>query len=143
VLVDANILIYARDRSSPFHAPCRDWLERALNGPSRTGLPWDSLGAFLRLSTHPRAAERPLEPGAAWDQVETWLAAPSAWIPTPTDRHAEVLGGLVLNHRLSGNLVPDAHLAALALCHGVGLCSADSDFARFVGLRWVNPLAER
>lgn len=140
MLVDANILIYARDRDSPFHERSRDWLERALNGPSRVGLPWESLGAFLRLSTHPRAAARPLAPGAAWDQVEAWLAVQSAWIPRPTDRHRDVFGALVRRYDLSGNLLPDAHLAALALCHGIELCSADTDFARFADLRWVNPL---
>lgn len=141
MLVDANVLLYARDRSSRFHPRCREWLERSLNGPVRIGLPWESLCAFARLSTHPRAAASPLGPETAWAQVEAWLGAPAAWTPTPTDRHAEVLGRLVRAHGLSGNLVPDAHLAALALCHGVGLCSVDTDFARFAELRWFNPLA--
>lgn len=140
MLVDANLLLYARDRSSRFHEAARAWLEDVLNGPSRVGLPWESLAAFLRISTHPRATREPLAPGVAWAQIESWLAAPAAWTPTPTDRHAEVLGELVDAHQLAGNLIPDAHLATLAICHGIAVCSADSDFARFDQVHWVNPV---
>jgi uncharacterized protein len=105
------------------------------------GIPWPVLGAFLRISTHPRAAERPLAPEAAWGYVDGWLASAPAWIPTPTDRHAEVFRRLVVDHQLRGNLVSDAHLAALAIEHGLTVCSTDSDFARFPEVRWRNPLA--
>jgi len=140
MLVDANLLLYARDTASSFHSRAREWLTASLNGPVRLGLPWQSLVAFLRISTNPRASERPLEPEEAWRQIERWLSAPSAWIPSPTERHAEVLGRLIAVHELRGNLVADAHLAALAIEHGVAVCSADTDFARFTELRWVNPL---
>ncbi len=106
----------------------------------RIGLPWESTSAFVRVATHPRALAQPLSGAAAFDQVRAWLAAPAAWIPRPTDRHAEIFGGLVAEHDLRGNRVPDAHLAALAISHGVGLASADTDFARFSELRWINPL---
>lgn len=82
-----------------------------------------------------------LDANAAWDRISDWLAAPAAWVPVPTERHADVLGGLVRRHRLVANAIPDAHLAALAIEYGVGICSTDTDFARFDGLRWVNPLA--
>lgn len=141
ILVDANILIYARDSESPFHEPARRWLEGALNGEVRIGLPWESTSAFVRVATHPRALAQPLSGAAAFDQVRAWLAAPTAWIPTPTDRHAEILGELISKYDLRGNRVPDGHLAALALSHGVGLVSADTDFARFSALNWLNPLA--
>lgn len=140
MLVDANILLFAIDRSSPFHGTAARWLTTHLNGPRRVGLPWQSLGAFLRISTHPRAAERPLSPGEAWQHVETWLAAEPAWVPGPTERHAEVLGSLVRDYQLRGNLVPDAQLAALAIEHGLTLCSADTDFARFAEITWEDPL---
>jgi len=97
--------------------------------------------AFLRISTHPRAAEHPLAPAAAWRQVERWLAAEPAWIPLPTDRHPDVLGRLIAAYDLRGNLISDAHLAALAIEHGLTVCSADTDFARFTEIRWVNPVA--
>jgi uncharacterized protein len=90
---------------------------------------------------HPRAYENPLSPAAAWECVADWLAAPAAWVPTPTERHAEVLDRLIAAHQLRATAIPDAHLAALAVEHGVGVCSADTDFARFEGLRWFNPLA--
>lgn len=140
MLVDANVLLFAEDDTSPHHQASLRWLTEALNGPVRIGLPWPSISAFVRIRTHPRAFEHPLKPDDAWDRVVAWLAAPAAWTPTPTDRHAEVLGGLVRRHQLVGNAVPDAHLAALAIEHGVGVCSADTDFARFTGLRWFNPL---
>lgn len=77
----------------------------------------------------------------AWGQVEAWRRLENVWIPQPTERHAEVLGGLLAQPGVHGNLVPDAHLAALAIEHGLTLCSTDGDFARFSGLRWLNPLA--
>lgn len=141
MIVDANVLLYAEDDSSPHHEQAERWLTAALNGPMRIGLPWPSLLAFLRIRTHPRVYERPLPPVEAWSRVTDWLSAPAAWVPGPTGRHAEVLGALVRGHDLRSTAIPDAHLAALAIEHGVGVCSADTDFARFTGLRWVNPLA--
>jgi len=140
MLLDANILLFAVDASSPFHEPAATWLTRQLNGTSRVGLPWQSLGAFLRISTHPRAAAAPLSPDAAWGYVEDWLAAPAAWIPSPTERHGEVLGSLIRSYQLRGNLVSDAQLAALAIEHGLTICSADTDFARFSEIAWLDPL---
>lgn len=140
MIVDANILLYAADRSSRYHAAARQWLEGALNGPSRVGLPWVSLTAFLRISTHPRASADPLTPADAWGFVADWLDTESAWIPEATPRHADVLRRLLLDGDVRGNLVSDAHLAALAIEHGVAVCSADSDFARFTDLEWINPV---
>lgn len=140
MIVDANILLYATDSSSPFHRRARSWLEDAMNGPGRVGFPWPALTAFLRISTHPRAVAHPLASREAWDLMEGWLAGPAAWIPLPGPRHAEILRRLTIEGDLSGNLIGDAHLAALAIENGVGVCSADSDFARFPGLDWVNPV---
>lgn len=93
-----------------------------------------------RISTHPRAAQRPLSPEDAWSHVEAWLAAAAAWIPGPTARHAEVRGSLVRSYQLRGNQISDAQVAALAIEHGLGVYSADSGFARFTEIRWENPL---
>ena len=103
--------------------------------------PWQSLAAFLRIATHPRAFERPLDPEAAWERVTDWLGAEASWVPEAGPRHAEILGGLITRHQIRGNLVPDAHLAALAIGHGLAVVSADTDFARFTEVRWENPLA--
>ena len=140
MLLDANLLLYAVHEGTPEHERAAQWLTEQLNGPQRVGLPWQSLGAFLRISTHPRAFERPLSPTTAWERIADWLAAPVAWVPQPGQEYARVLGELVSTYGISGNLVPDAQLAALAVEHGVTLCSNDTDFARFRELRWENPL---
>jgi uncharacterized protein len=141
MLLDANLLLYAVDRGSRFHEVAADWLTEQLNGPRRVGIPWQSLVAFLRISTHPRASESPLTPEDALSYVEDWLAAEPVWTPAPGPRHGELLADLVQRYQLRGNLISDAHLAALALEHGLPIVSADSDFARFTDLRWINPFA--
>jgi toxin-antitoxin system PIN domain toxin len=140
MIVDANVLLYARNADDPRHEPVQAWLTEALNGETRVGLPWQSLAAFLRIATHPRAFTDPLTPDQAWQQIEDWLAAPRAWIPQPTQQYVMVLGRLVTTHQVQGPLVTDAQLAALAIDHGVALVSTDADFARFSEVRWVNPL---
>ncbi len=138
ILVDANLLIYASAPESARHEEARAWLDERLNGASRVGLPWPSLLAFMRIVANPRLFE-----GAslahARSQVRSWLELPNTWIPAPTEEHARILGELLDNEH-SHRLVTDAHLAALALEHGLVLCSSDGDFARFPQLRWENPL---
>lgn len=140
ILVDANLLVYAYVRSFPQHATSREWLDGQINAPAPVGLPWPSLLAFVRLVSNPRIFDRPASVSTAWRQVELWLAEESVWIPLPTERHQEMLAPLVASTEGRANLVPDAHLAALAIEHGLVLCSADGDFARFDGLEWRNPL---
>lgn len=140
MLIDANLLLYSVDRTSPFHAAAADWLTEQLNGPRRIGLPWQSLVAFVRISTHPRASTNPLAPDDAMQYVHEWLAPDVAWVPKPGPHHALLLGELVARYQLRGNLISDAHLAALAMEHGLTLCSADTDFARFPEVTWHNPL---
>jgi toxin-antitoxin system PIN domain toxin len=141
MLLDANLLLYAVNTRARQHEAALSWLTDRLNGSRRIGLPWQSLAAFLRIATHPRAFARPLAPATAWQRVEDWLAAPAAWIPTPGSSHAQLLGDLIVRYEVTGNLVPDARLAALAVEHGVTLCSTDTDFARFQELSWENPIA--
>ena len=143
MIIDASILLYAVDADSTFHDAARNWLEEAFNGPARVGLPWASLLAFQRISTHPRASASPLSPEQSWSYITDWLHAEATWVPVPGDQHAEILRRLIVGGDLRGNLVSDAHLAALAIEHGVGVCSMDSDFARFPQLTWVNPAVPR
>ncbi len=141
MLVDANILLYAVDERSPHHEPARTWLEAALNGPRRVAIPWPSITAFLRIATNPRAQDDPLTARAAWRIVEDWLDAPTVWSPAPGKGFRSILGRLVCDLDLWANLIPDAALAALCIEHGLDIVSADSDFARFPEVTWVNPLA--
>jgi toxin-antitoxin system PIN domain toxin len=140
MLLDANLLLYAVHKQSEQHQAAVEWLTEQLNGSRRVGLPWQSLAAFLRIATHPRAFQRPLSAATAWERVTDWLSAPVAWIPSPGPEHASILGALITAHDIRGNLVPDAFLAALAIEHGLTLYSADTDFARFRELRWENPV---
>jgi toxin-antitoxin system PIN domain toxin len=141
ILIDANILIYAHVPTLPHHEAARRWLEEQLN-ESRVGLPWPSLLAFMRLVTNPRIFERPASITEAWSRVEEWLSLPSVWIPQPTERHSQILGELLRRGVDRPTLIPDAHLAALAIEHNLILCSTDEDFARFPQVRWLNPLQQ-
>lgn len=140
ILIDANLLLYAHVGSFQEHQSARVWLDSQLNGTSPVGLPWHSLLAFLRIVTNPRIFQKPETMTDAWKQVEEWLDCDLVWIPEPTERHRHVLGSLLAASGIQANLVPDAHLASLAIEHGLILCSTDGDFARFRNLRWQNPL---
>ena len=139
-IVDVNLLLYAFDETSPRHEAARPWLEETLSAPGTVGLPWVVLTAFLRLSTRGAVFADPLSPEEALDAVDGWLALPSVTVPAPGARHAVVLRELLTAVGTGGNLVTDAHLAALAIEQGAELCSCDADFSRFPGVRWVEPL---
>lgn len=140
ILVDTNLLVYAHVTSFSQHDAAREWLDNQLNGTTRVGLPWPALLGFVRLVSNPRVFVQPLPLAEAWRQAEHWLDCAPTWIPQPTDRHRAVLASLLSHSGGRANLVPDAHLAALAIEHGLTLCSTDGDFARFPQLRWENPL---
>jgi len=141
ILVDVNILVYATFTRFEQHAKANKWLDECLRGTARVGLPWVTLVGFLRIATSRRILERPLSMKLAWQQIAEWLDRDAVWTPEPTEQHANIFGELVALPGISGNLVHDAHLAALAIEHGLTLCSTDGDFARFANLRWLNPLA--
>ena len=140
-LPDVNLLIYAIDTRSRKHRPAQLWLERTLSGTEEVGFAWAVLVGFVRISTNPRALERPLTVAEAIQYVDEWLDQPVATFVHPSERHAALLRDLLEPLGTAGNLTSDAHLAALAIEHGAELCSHDTDFARFPGLRWHDPLA--
>lgn len=140
MLVDANLLLYVVDERAPRHRNALNWFSEALAGDRRVGLPWLSLSAFVRIATNPRALTQALTAAEAWHVVVDWLECENTWIPSPTERHAAILGDLIVRYDLRGNLVTDAQLAALAIEHGLTVFSADTDFARFREVEWVNPL---
>jgi uncharacterized protein len=140
VLVDANVLLYAVDSTATQHAGSAAWLRQALEGERRIGIPWQTIGAFIRIATHPRLFRRPLTTAEATGAVEAWLASPVCWVPAAGLETTRILGRLLTAHDLRGNLVTDAQLAALAVEHGVPVISTDTDFARFPEVTWINPL---
>jgi hypothetical protein len=141
ILVDANLLVYASISTVKNHDKAKSWLDGRLNGAAPVGLPWESLLSYLRLVTNYRVFDPPIPPQDAWKVVEYWLDCSTVWIPQPTEKHRSVLSKLYGTISPQGNLVPDTHLAALAIEHGLVLCSTDRDFAGFPGLKWVNPLS--
>jgi len=138
-VVDVNVLLYAVNEDAPNHRAARVWLDGALSQGEPIGFTWPVLLAFLRLTTKSGLFPRPLSTNEATDVIEDWLGRPSAVVVEPTARHLQLLRGLLSESGTGGNLVSDAHLAALALEHGAGIVSFDADFGRFAGVRWTRP----
>jgi toxin-antitoxin system PIN domain toxin len=138
-LLDANVLLYAYDSDSSQHATCRSWLDSAFNSEETVGLPWQTVMAFVRIATNPRAVRQPLSGSDACAIVGTWLVRPNVLVVEPGERFWEIFQQQVLEAQISGPLVTDAALAALALEQGATLCSTDRDFRRFRGLTVLDP----
>jgi uncharacterized protein len=142
MLLDANLLIYAIDSTSPQHTRARRWLEKTLSSDTAVGLPWAVVLAFLRITTRAGILERQLSVDQALAFVDDWLDQPYVELVGPGAAHWPILKNLLLEAGAAGNLTTDAHLAALAIESGCELASTDNDFRRFAGLRLVNPLVE-
>lgn len=140
ILVDANLPLFAKNFTAPHHAAARRWWDRQLSGEAPVCLCWPVLTAFIRIATNRRVFDRPLTIEQATWRVESWLDQPCVRLVGPTDQHWAVLRDLQGRAQAVGNLVSDAHLAAIAIENGCELHSTDADFARFPGLRWKNPL---
>lgn len=138
-LVDANILLYAYDSSSVHHAVCRTWLENALNDDEPVGLPCQSTLAFVRISTNPRAVRKPLATSAACAIVASLIERPATVIVEPGEHFWSTFREVVDQARVTGPLITDAVLAALAIETGATVCSTDRDFRRFAGLSLIDP----
>lgn len=138
-IVDANVLLYATNRALPQSAACLRWLATALGGGEPVGFAWPVLTSFVRIATKPAVFPRPLSIEEAFDVVDDWLAQPAAVVVAPTERHAATLRSLLRALGTAGNLVTDAHLAALAIEHGAEVVSCDRDFERFAGVRRIDP----
>ena len=140
ILVDANLLLYAYDASVPQHEQAKHWWERQLSNPTPIRLAWVTVLAFIRIGTNPRIFTEPLSIEEACATVVSWFQCSMLAILEPGERHWTILETLLQYTQASGNLVMDAHLAALAIEYGAVLCSTDHDFSRFQGLTWENPL---
>lgn len=137
-ILDVNVLIDAFNPASTNHARQRAFLERILNEDEVVALPWHTLLGFLRIITN-RRYQAHIEPRVASALIDSWLALPNVRVVHPGERHWAILRELVEVVPAAGQLVPDAHLAALAIENGAELFSADADFSRFPRLKWTNP----
>lgn len=142
IIPDANLLLYAYNASAPEHDRARSWWEDALSSEETVGLSWQTLTAFVRISTTPRAYPRPLTIEEAVAVVSSWSEQPNAQLIVPGAQHWHLFSRLMVESRCTGPLVMDAHLAALTLEHGATLCTHDADFTRFARLRLHDPLTD-
>jgi toxin-antitoxin system PIN domain toxin len=142
LVIDANLLIYAYHAESAEHAAARAWLEGIMSGTEAVALPWLSILAFLRITTHQRIFERPLSMIQAQEFVASWLERPQVHAVEAGADFFAILSTLLASAQIKGAMVSDAALAALAIEHGATLYTTDRDFARFPGLKWVNPLLQ-
>jgi hypothetical protein len=141
ILVDANVLLYAYQPRSELHPRCRTWVEAAFSGDESVCLAWVTVLAFVRISTNPRVFEQPLLAAEAVAAVSSWLDRPSVSVLEAGERCWEIFRQLLLEAQVSGPLVMDAFLAALALENGATLVTTDRDFRRFPNLKVRNPAA--
>lgn len=140
-LIDINVLVYATNRDSPYHDPVKAWWEELLKSGESIALPWIVLTGYVRIATNRSTSGNPVALSQAVDCVEAWLALPNVRLVNETPDFWSLFHQLITEAGRGGNLVTDAHLAALAIGNGAVLASCDTDFARFSKLRWENPLA--
>jgi toxin-antitoxin system PIN domain toxin len=141
-LVDANLLLYAEDSLSEHHEAARTWWDAQLSGSDPVALCWPVLNAFIRIATNARLHQRPLTLREATERVQSWLNQSCVRMIQPTEAHWKIFQQTLRSGSAVGNLVTDAHLAALAMEHNCVLQSTDADFSRFRGLKWKNPIAK-
>jgi toxin-antitoxin system PIN domain toxin len=140
ILPDINVLIHAHNTESPRHAKAKAWWDGALAGTEGVGLAWVVILGFIRISTHRGILNNPMTPEEACGRIGEWLELPHVHIPQPTGHHFYRLRDQLKHLGTAGNLTTDAHLAVLATERNYTLYTTDTDFARFPGLRWRNPI---
>ena len=142
IIPDLNLLIFAHNDGAPFHPLARRWWEDLVNGRDRVGISWIVATGFVRLMTHPNVLVNPAAPGEAVDFVAEWFRSPQVVPINPGADHLTFLRRNLVAAGVGANLVTDAHIATLAMEYQAEVHSNDSDFGRFPGLRWRNPLQE-
>lgn len=140
IVPDVNLLVFAYNAAAPRHAQARDWWQERLSGRDVVGLPWAVILGYVRLVTHRRVLASPIPATQALVHVRAWMARPHVEVVNPGARHLDIIESLVRATGSAGDLTTDIHLAALAIEHQAEVHSNDSDFSRFPGLRWSNPL---
>ncbi len=142
IVLDVNLLLYACDGRAIAHDKARLWWQSAVSGPELIGLSWQTIHGFLRISTDPRISGNQVPMESALAVVEQWMHLPHVRVLTPGERHWSLLRRMLLEGQARGPMTTDAQLAAVTIEYGGVLHTTDRDFARFPGLRWVNPLLE-
>lgn len=141
IALDANILVYAHRRDSPFFQAAADCVRELAQGRALWAIPWPCLHEFYAIATHTRRYVPPSTPAQACGQIEQWVASPSLRLLGETGDYWITLSGLLRGGKVHGGMVHDARVAAICLQHGVReLWTADRDFSRFPRLRCRNPL---
>lgn len=140
IIPDINLLVHAHNSRSRRHAAAKAWWEGLMNGTDTVGLPWVVILGFIRITTNRRILDNPLDVAGACGRVRSWLARPQVILIDPSVRHADIFFAMLESLGAAGNLTTDAHLASLTIEHQAELHSADTDMARFSGLKWLNPL---
>ena len=140
IVPDLNLLVYAYADGAPHHDAARRWWEGLVNGSERVGVPWAVSVGFVRLMTHPRVVTRPATPAQAVDYVLEWFRFPHVTPVNPGPGHLTHLRRNLVAAGVGANLMTDAHVAALSMEYQAEVHSNDTDFVRFPGLRWRNPL---
>ncbi len=140
IIPDINLLVYAYDSTSVWHERAVKWWEACLAGSAPVGIAWVVALGFIRLWTNSRVFANPMPVARATAHVESWLDRRIVRIVNPGPRHAELLFNFLRAEGKGGNLTTDAHLAALAVEFRAVVHTADTDFLRFSGVRWVNPI---
>ena len=141
IVLDVNLLIYAYDTTCDGHRKARTWIEDAFSGHETIGLPWQNISAFLRILTYPGLMGERFTMRQALAIVDEWLERPHVRALAPGEDHWTVFKEMLVEGDVRGKLTTDAALAALTIEYGGVLYTNDRDFARFPGLRRVNPLA--
>jgi uncharacterized protein len=141
VVPDINLLVFAYNEAAPRHGAARTWWEGLMTGREPVGVPWAVVLGFVRLVTHPAVLEDPLPPRGAIERVRRWFTREHVLVLDPGPKHLQILETLFEATGVAAHLTTDTHLAALAIEHQCELHSNDTDFARFPGLRWHDPLA--
>lgn len=140
IIPDINLLLYAYDSTSPFHAKAAGWWQACLSGTEAVGLASVVIFGFVRIGTSPRAFEHPMSPAEAAGHVRSWLAQPPVELLEPGPKHIEQVLKLLEELGTAGNLVSDAQMAAISMEYDAVIYTADTDFMRFPNLRWHNPI---
>lgn len=140
IVPDTNLLLYAYREEVPFHEPARVWWEALVNGVERVGIPWMVVSGFIRIMTNRNVYSSPITTTQAFDFVNEWFEFPNVVTINPGTQHLNLFRRNLETAGIGGNLVVDAHIAALAMEYQAEVHTNDRDFARFLGLRWRDPL---